>query len=61
MILHPDNCDCRDCRPDLYTCDGGNAPLSGRIHRSDWQKYYEDERLEEYLETVEWIEAEEWA
>jgi hypothetical protein len=58
-MLHPDKCDCRDCRPDLYTFDDSNASPSGRLHRSDWQQDYEDERLEEYLETVEWIEAEE--
>jgi hypothetical protein len=55
-------CDCRDCRPDLYISDDDNTAIfSERLHRSDWQKDYEDEPLEEYLETVEWIEAEERA
>jgi hypothetical protein len=62
MMFHPDKCDCRDCRPDLYfSSDDIATTFSKRPHRSDWQRDYEDERTEEYLEIMDWIEAEEQA
>lgn len=60
MMFHPDKCDCRDCRPDFYISDDDNATtLSKQPHRSDWQQNYEDERAEEYIEIMDWIEVEE--